>query len=53
MRNILKSLATIAAVATLGATAAKADIIIATAGPMTGEYASFGDQMRRGAEMAV
>lgn len=30
-----------------------ADIIIAVAGPMTGQYASFGEQMRRGAEMAV
>jgi branched-chain amino acid transport system substrate-binding protein len=28
-------------------------IVIATAGPMTGQYASFGEQMRRGAEMAV
>lgn len=32
---------------------AHADIKIATAGPMTGQYASFGEQMRRGAEMAV
>jgi branched-chain amino acid transport system substrate-binding protein len=32
---------------------AKAEISIATAGPMTGQYASFGEQMRRGAEMAV
>ena len=30
-----------------------AEIVIATAGPMTGQYASFGEQMRRGAEMAV
>jgi branched-chain amino acid transport system substrate-binding protein len=30
-----------------------ADILISTAGPMTGQYASFGEQMRRGAEMAV
>ncbi len=37
----------------LAATAATADIHIATAGPMTGQYASFGEQMRRGAEMAV
>ena len=34
-------------------TAAWAQITIATAGPMTGQYASFGEQMRRGAEMAV
>jgi branched-chain amino acid transport system substrate-binding protein len=33
--------------------AANAQIKIATAGPMTGQYASFGEQMRRGAEMAV
>jgi len=33
--------------------AAAEDIIIATQGPMTGEYAAFGEQMRRGAEMAV
>ncbi len=29
------------------------ELIIATAGPMTGQYATFGDQMRRGAEMVV
>lgn len=28
-------------------------IVIATAGPMTGQYATFGEQMRRGAEQAV
>ncbi|MBZ8134683.1 branched-chain amino acid ABC transporter substrate-binding protein [Afifella sp. IM 167] len=33
--------------------AAWADITIATAGPMTGQYASFGEQMRTGAEQAV
>ena len=37
----------------LGMSSALADILIATAGPMTGQYASFGEQMRRGAEMAV
>src|SRR5690606_6598035 len=30
-----------------------AEIRIATAGPMTGQYAAFGEQMRAGAEMAV
>ena len=35
------------------ASAAEAQITIATAGPMTGQYASFGEQMRNGAEMAV
>jgi branched-chain amino acid transport system substrate-binding protein len=32
---------------------ALAEILIATIGPMTGAYASIGEQMRRGAEMAV
>lgn len=32
---------------------AQADIVIATAGPMTGQYASFGEQMKTGAEQAV
>ncbi len=42
-----------AALAAFAGHAARADIIIATAGPMTGQYASFGEQMKRGAEMAV
>ena len=33
--------------------AAFAEITIGVAGPMTGQYASFGEQMHRGAEMAV
>ncbi|GBD43066.1 Leu/Ile/Val-binding protein [bacterium HR40] len=37
----------------LAAGPAAADIVIATAGPMTGQYAAFGEQMRRGAEAAV
>ncbi|MDH5210235.1 MAG: ABC transporter substrate-binding protein, partial [Betaproteobacteria bacterium] len=41
-----------AALASFG-NAAWSQIVIATAGPMTGQYASFGEQMRRGAEMAV
>lgn len=36
-----------------GAGAAQAQIHIATAGPMTGEYAAFGQQMKEGAEQAV
>ena len=43
----------VAAVAALGTGSAWAEILISTAGPMTGQYASFGEQMRRGAEMAV
>ena len=42
-----------AAALTFGATTANADISIATAGPITGQYASFGAQMRAGAEQAV
>ena len=30
-----------------------ADITIAVAGPMTGQYASFGEQMKAGAEQAI
>jgi branched-chain amino acid transport system substrate-binding protein len=37
----------------LTASAALADIRVAAAGPMTGQYASFGEQLKRGAEMAV
>ncbi|MFZ5676072.1 MAG: branched-chain amino acid ABC transporter substrate-binding protein [Pseudomonadota bacterium] len=39
--------------ATLAASTAWADITIAVAGPITGQYAAFGEQMKRGAEMAV
>jgi branched-chain amino acid transport system substrate-binding protein len=40
--------------AAVGVSAAQAENIkIATAGPMTGEYAAFGDQMKHGAERAV
>lgn len=35
------------------ASSAAADMTIAVVGPMTGKYATFGQQMRRGAEMAV
>ncbi len=37
----------------LGFSSAQAEIKIATAGPMTGQYASFGQQMKAGAEQAV
>jgi branched-chain amino acid transport system substrate-binding protein len=33
--------------------AALADLAVAIAGPMTGQYASAGDQIRKGAEMAI
>ncbi|WP_431857668.1 branched-chain amino acid ABC transporter substrate-binding protein [Azospirillum sp.] len=37
----------------LGAPAARADILIAMAGPLSGQYAAFGEQIRRGVDMAV
>src|ERR1700682_410283 len=46
-------LATCAGAAIAAATPAFAQIKIATVGPMTGQYAAFGEQMKRGAEMAV
>lgn len=47
--------AAIAAIAMLGAGAASAqqELTIGVAGPMTGQYASFGEQLRRGAEAAI
>jgi branched-chain amino acid transport system substrate-binding protein len=56
LKKLLTTTALVAAVA-VGAstmpTAADADITIAVAGPMTGDLAAFGEQLRRGAEMAV
>ncbi|MCP5152752.1 MAG: branched-chain amino acid ABC transporter substrate-binding protein [Ectothiorhodospiraceae bacterium] len=52
MKRLKSSLLVAAAVSALSL-GARAEIIIATAGPMTGQYASFGEQMQRGAEMAV
>lgn len=52
MKKILTVFAT-AVASLLSATPALAEIAIATAGPMTGQYASFGEQMKRGAELAV
>ena len=46
-------LGTLAVAAAFAATPAFAQIKIATVGPMTGQYAAFGEQMKRGAEMAV
>jgi branched-chain amino acid transport system substrate-binding protein len=53
MTRFTKSLLAASAVVALSAGAAQADTVIATAGPMTGQYAIFGDQMKRGAEMAI
>ena len=52
MRSFFATLSVMAILASVSSFA-KADISIAVAGPMTGQYASFGKQMRDGAEMAV
>jgi branched-chain amino acid transport system substrate-binding protein len=44
---------TTAAFAFTGPAGAQDTLTVATAGPMTGQYASFGEQMKRGAEQAV
>ena len=53
MRTLIITILSAAVLSMAGFATAKADISIATAGPMTGQYASFGEQMKRGAEMAV
>ena len=53
MRRVTNVLLGASALALLGGGAAWADVVIATAGPMTGQYAVFGEQMKRGAELAV
>src|SRR5690606_31700522 len=53
MSGFTKSLLAASALVALSAGAAPADIVIATPGPTTGQYAACGEQMRRGAEMAV
>ena len=53
MPGFAKSLLAASAIVALGAGTAQADIAIATAGPMTGQYAVFGEQMQRGAQQAV
>ena len=53
MKRIKALSAGVLALGILGASASQADIVIATAGPMTGQYASFGAQMKAGAEQAV
>ena len=54
MRKFTAILAAAVAVAALSAATARAqDIEVATAGPMTGNDAAFGEQMQKGAEMAI
>jgi branched-chain amino acid transport system substrate-binding protein len=52
-RSLLGATATLGIALTLAAAPASAQIHIATVGPMTGEYAAFGQQMKAGAEQAV
>jgi branched-chain amino acid transport system substrate-binding protein len=52
-RSLFAGAACLAVALALGAGPARADIQIASAGPMTGSYASFGQQLREGAELAV
>jgi branched-chain amino acid transport system substrate-binding protein len=53
MPGFTRTLLTASALTALTAGAAQAEIVIATAGPMTGQYAIFGEQMQKGAEQAV
>jgi len=53
MRHLTTTLVAATAMAAVSLTSAKAEITITSTGPMTGQYASFGEQFRRGAEMAV
>ncbi|MEL0019567.1 MAG: branched-chain amino acid ABC transporter substrate-binding protein [Rickettsiales bacterium] len=46
-------IAAVAAAAIGGIASAQAQVKIATVGPITGQYASFGEQMQRGIELAV
>ena len=53
MKRILTTLLGVTTAFAVSAGTAHAEFKIATAGPMTGQYASFGQQMKAGAEMAV
>lgn len=52
MKKLLFAGVAASAIMAFGASAS-ADITIAVAGPMTGQYAAFGEQMKAGAEQAV
>src|SRR5438067_3126618 len=51
MRKIV--LVATAALALSAGAAWAEDISVATIGPLTGQYATFGEQMKRGAELAI
>ena len=46
-----KLLSLIAGTLMLATASVKADVVVASAGPMSGQYASFGAQLKAGAEM--
>ena len=52
-KYVLSGIALSFAAALTATTAWSADIQVAVAGPITGQYAAFGEQMKKGAEMAV
>src|SRR5687767_11824923 len=53
MLNTAKNLLAAATAIVVSTGLSKADVVIAVAGPMTGQYAVFGEQMRKGARQAV
>jgi branched-chain amino acid transport system substrate-binding protein len=53
MPGFIRPLLATSALLALTAGVAHAEIVIATVGPITGQYAVFGDQMKRGANMAI
>jgi len=53
MRKISTYLLVAAILIVLDTRSMRADTLVATAGPMSGQYAWFGEQMQRGAEFAV
>lgn len=52
MKRIAHMLPVVAAVAASAGSARAQDINVAVVGPITGQYAAFGEQMKRGAELA-
>ncbi len=50
-RTFNKLLSLIAGILMLATASVKADVVVASAGPMSGQYASFGAQLKAGAEM--
>ena len=51
LRTFNKLLSLIAGILMLATVSAKSDVVVASAGPMSGQYASFGAQLKAGAEM--